>query len=137
MKKLLNIQQAAQHSSVSVHTLRYYERIGLLDNVGRTSSGYREYDDHALDCIRFMTMLRETGMDIQQMLEFTDLERSGATSFGTRYRLLPSHRAGLMSHMAKLQEQMQYLDQKVEYFWKLEQREQAKRVDVQVVSPSV
>ena len=45
--------------------------------------------------------------------------------------------AGLMSHMAKLQEHMRYLDQKVEYFWKLEQREQAKRVDVQVVSPSV
>jgi DNA-binding transcriptional MerR regulator len=133
----LNIRQAAEHSGVSVHTLRYYERIGLLDGVGRSSSGYREYDDRALGCIRFMTMLRETGMGIQQMLEFTELERSGAASFGTRYHLLQSHRAGLMAHMARLQGHMRYLDEKVEYFWKLEQREQGKRVDVPVVSSSV
>ena len=128
MTEVLNIQQAAQQSGVSPHTLRYYERIGLLEGVHRTASGYREYDQRALDRIRFLTCLRNTGMSIQQMLEFTDLERSGEASFGNRYRLLQAHRAELMTRMAQLQEHLKYLDEKVEYYWRLEQRQQAKKV---------
>jgi DNA-binding transcriptional MerR regulator len=123
MPEMLNIQQAAHRNKISVHTLRYYERIGLLEGVERTSSGYREYDERALGRIRFLTMLRDTGMSIQQMLEFTDLERSGAASFGNRYRLLQAHRAELMNRMARLQEHLKYLDEKVEYYWALEQRQ--------------
>ena len=124
----LNIQEAAHQSGVSVHTLRYYERIGLLEGVGRTQSGYREYDERALGRVRFLSMLRDTGMSIQQMLEFTELERSGAASFGSRYRLLQAHRSELMQRMARLQEHMKYLDEKVEYYWGLEQRQQAKKI---------
>ena len=123
---MLNIQQAAERTGVSPHTLRYYERIGLLEGVKRTGSNYREYDDRALERVGFLTMLRHTGMSIQQMLEFTELERSGAASFGSRYRLLQAHRAELMGRMARLQEHMKYLDAKVEYYWALEQREREK-----------
>lgn len=128
MTETLNIQQAARKSGVSVHTLRYYERIGLLEGVTRTPSGYREYDERALGRIRFLTMLRDTGMSIQQMLEFTDLERSGEASFGSRYRLLQAHRAELMERKARLQDHLKYLDEKVEYYWALEQRQQVKQV---------
>jgi DNA-binding transcriptional MerR regulator len=128
MAEVLNIQQAAQLSGVSAHTLRYYERIGLLEGVQRTASGYREYDQSALGRIRFLTMLRDTGMSIQQMLEFTALERSGEASFGNRYRLLQAHRAELMTRMARLQEHLKYLDEKVEYYWRLEQRQLKKVV---------
>jgi DNA-binding transcriptional MerR regulator len=124
MKPPLNIQEAAAQAGVSAHTLRYYERVGLLEGVSRTGSGYREYDDRAMARIRFLTMLRETGMGIQQMLEFTRLERSGAASFGNRYRLLQTHRSELMQRMARLQEHLRYLDEKVEYYWALEQRQQ-------------
>jgi DNA-binding transcriptional MerR regulator len=123
MAQLLNIQEAAQHSGVSVHTLRYYERIGLLDHIERTSSGYREYDDRALARVRFLNMLRKTGMSIQQMLEFTALERSGAASFGSRYRLLQTHRAKLMDSISELQTHLKYLDEKVDYYWGLEERQ--------------
>jgi DNA-binding transcriptional MerR regulator len=123
MAQLLNIQEAAQHSGVSVHTLRYYERIGLLEQIERTSSGYREYDDRALGRIRFLNMLRRTGMSTQQMLEFTALERSGAVSFGSRYRLLQAHRARLMESISELQTHLKYLDEKVDYYWGLEERQ--------------
>lgn len=123
MTETYPIQEAARLSGVTVHTLRYYERVGLLAPVGRSGSGYRLYTEGDLGRVRFLTMLRRTGMPIAQMLAFSELERQGQASFGARYALLERHRAELMARMAELQRHLSYLDEKVRYYWNLEQRQ--------------
>lgn len=66
----LTIQETAQRSGVSAHTLRYYERIGLIAPVERASSGHRRYDPGDVDRVRLPRCLRETGMGIREMIRF-------------------------------------------------------------------
>lgn len=127
MDTTYTIQEAAQHSGVTVHTLRYDERVGLLAPVGRSGSGYRQYTAPDLARVRFLTMLRATGMSVQQMQSFTALERQDQASFGPRYQLLEAHRQGLMARMADLQRHLGHLDEKVRHYWELEQRQQREK----------
>ncbi len=80
MSQELNIQKVAHVTGLSVHTLRYYEKIGLLDLVVRTSSGYRHYTEADLSWIEFLKRLRETGMPIATMQKFAELRRKGTTA---------------------------------------------------------
>nr|WP_281378311.1 MerR family DNA-binding protein [Deinococcus budaensis] len=72
--------------------------------------------------VRFLTMLRRTGMPIEQMRAFVALEREGQASFGARYELLAAHRQDLMARLAELEGHLTYLDEKVRSYWELEQR---------------
>ncbi len=60
--ELLTIEQVAECTGLSAHTLRYYEQIGLLDHVGRATSGHRCYAAKDLAWLEFLTRLRATGM---------------------------------------------------------------------------
>ena len=62
----MTISEAAEASGLTAHTLRYYERAGLLDPVGREAGGRRRYSDRDLSRIAFLTKLRATGMPIEQ-----------------------------------------------------------------------
>src|SRR5258705_13758185 len=77
MDSELSIQQAAEVTGLSAHTLRYYERVGLLDRVGRAESGRRRYVAADLAWVALLMWLRATGMPIRQMQEFAALRRRG------------------------------------------------------------
>jgi DNA-binding transcriptional MerR regulator len=77
MTTALTISDAARASGVSAHTLRYYERAGLLDPVDRAASGHRRYAEEDLARIQFLTKLRSTGMPIRQIREYAELMRGG------------------------------------------------------------
>ncbi len=62
MENLFSIQQIASMTGLSTHTLRYYEKIGLIKNVQRDQTGYRQYTDVDLAWIQFLIRLRVTGM---------------------------------------------------------------------------
>ena len=87
----LTIQEVGKITGLSVHTLRYYERIGLLNSVNRNSNGYRLYDSTNIAWIEFLNRLRETGMSIHQMQEFSTLRNLGATTISDRRLLLEQH----------------------------------------------
>ncbi|MDQ6772188.1 MAG: MerR family transcriptional regulator [Candidatus Dormibacteraeota bacterium] len=72
----LSIANAAEATGLSTHTLRYYERVGLmLDRIGRASSSHRRYSDDEIRWVVFLTKLRRTGMPIRVMREYADLVR--------------------------------------------------------------
>ncbi|MEM8535189.1 MAG: MerR family transcriptional regulator, partial [Chloroflexota bacterium] len=73
MEQELTIQQVAAATGLSSYTLRYYERIGLLDPVGRATSGHRRYTTHDIEWIAFLNRLRAIGMPIRQMQEYAEL----------------------------------------------------------------
>jgi len=107
------IEKAASASGVGPHTLRYYERIGLLPPIERTASGHRRYSEGDLGSIRFLTLLRATGMSIRDMTEFIELTRDGDHTIPQRIEVLERHRADLRARMEADREHLRALDTKI------------------------
>jgi len=80
----LTISDAAEATGLSTHTLRYYERAGLmLDPVERAPSSHRRYTEAEIRWVTLLTRLRATGMPIRRIREYADLVREGAGAPGT------------------------------------------------------
>ena len=101
------IQQVAEATGLSVHTLRYYERIGLIHHIDRIGNTHRRYSSDDIGWITFLNGLRSTGMSIQQMLAYAELQRMGDAGAEARLKMLKTHREAVERHMSELQT---YLD---------------------------
>jgi DNA-binding transcriptional MerR regulator len=112
----LTIQQVALATGLSEHTLRYYERIGLIHPINRAENKHRRYCDDDIGWIDFLNKLRATGMTIQQMQEYAALQRQGDFSLPQRVEMLKALRLQVEAHMAELREHMKLLDYKVEVY---------------------
>ena len=110
------IEEAARRTGVSSHTLRYYERIGLLAPVGRASSGHRRYSDDDLGAVAFLTLLRQTGMPIRDMLRFVQLTRAGDGTIGNRVDLLEAHRDALAERLDLLRRHFEAIEHKIKIY---------------------
>lgn len=111
------LQEVVERSGLSEHTLRYYERIGLLEQVRRDhSSRHRRYTAQDLQVIEVMACLRATGMSIDHMRKFIELGRAGQSGAQELAELFESHRHQLELELARKQEHLRYLGLKVE-FW--------------------
>lgn len=111
------LQEVVERSGLSEHTLRYYERIGLLEPIERDqSSGHRRYTADDLHIIEVMACLRATGMSIDHMRKFLELARAGQTGAQELADLFEAHRQQLELELARKQEHLRYLGLKVD-FW--------------------
>jgi len=108
--------QTAERSGFSLDTLRYYERIGLLDPVERTSSGHRRFDEDDLEWLEVLRCLRDTGMPIAQMCRYAELARGGEATFAERLGLLTEHDAVVQERIAVLQAQREHLQEKIGWY---------------------
>ena len=115
-----SIAQAAERSGLSIDTLRYYERIGLVDPPARDSGGRRLYSDDDLQWLEFLTKLRTTGMPIRMMREYAQLRHKGVATAGRRKQLLFDHRADVRQRIAELQAALAVLDYKIDNYAQLE-----------------
>lgn len=114
--ELLTIEQVAERTGLSAHTLRYYERIGLLDPVSRATSGHRRYAASDLAWIEFLMRLRTTGMPIRHMQEFAALRRQGDVTIAMRRTLLEAHQQMVQAHIEELQQNLNAINQKIETY---------------------
>src|SRR5579862_6436868 len=89
----LSIQQVAERTGLSVHTLRYYEQIGLLDTVNRDAGGRRRYTPDDVAWIALLILMRDTGMPLAQIQAFAALMRLGPDGTPQRRALLEAHQA--------------------------------------------
>lgn len=109
----LTIEEAAYRTGVSAHTLRYYERIGLLAQVPRGPGGHRRYSEAEIGAVVFLTLLRQTGMSIRDMQRFVELTRQGDHTIPERVVVLSEHREQLVAQLALLNRHLQALDHKI------------------------
>lgn len=116
MDRTYTIKEAAEATGVSAHTLRYYERIGLLEPVGRETNGRRFYSEGDIYSVRFLTMLRATGMPIREMLTFMQLTWAGDETVSRRAELLERHRQELEARLEELHGHMQVLAGKIAFY---------------------
>ncbi len=115
----MKIGDLARRSGVSAHTIRYYERIGLLPTADRNLSGWRDYDASILTWLAFIRRLKATGMPIQDMLRYAQMREIGQGTEKDRYDLLIQHRAHVRAHIAELQDCLSVLDTKITSYAKL------------------
>lgn len=109
----MKIGELAKRSGLSAHTLRYYERIGLLPYADRDRWGQRDYDASILNWIEFIGRLKTTGMPIREMLAYAALRERGAGTEAERRRLLEQHRERVRARLANLSECLTVLDTKI------------------------
>ncbi|HEX6358468.1 MerR family transcriptional regulator [Actinophytocola sp.] len=107
------IAEAAHRSGLSIDTLRYYERIQLIDPPARDSGGRRAYSDDDLAWLEFLTKLRMTGMPIRMMREYAKLRHQGMSTAGRRKQILVEQRAEVLSRIAELNSCLDVLNYKI------------------------
>jgi DNA-binding transcriptional MerR regulator len=116
MSGIFSPSQAAEQSGFSLDTLRYYERIGLLDGIDRAPSGHRRFRDEDLEWLGVLRCLRDTGMPIAQMRRYADLTRGGQATMAERLNLLTDHDARVQERIALLQGQHKHLQEKIDWY---------------------
>lgn len=110
----LSIAEAAERTGLSVDTLRYYERDGLmLHPVPRTSSGHRAYGPDELRWVTMVTRLRSTGMPIRDVRRYAALVRAGEGNEAERLALLQAHRQVVLARLAEVQDHLGAIDHKI------------------------
>ncbi len=109
----MKIGELAKRSGLSAHTIRYYERIGLLPHADRNRSGQRDYDASILVWIAFLDRLKATGMPIRDMLRYAALREQGTGTEAERGLLLARHRERVRAHLHELQACLVVLDTKI------------------------
>jgi DNA-binding transcriptional MerR regulator len=112
----MTIQQVAKETDLSVHTLRYYERIGLISPVSRASNGHRRYTTDDVGWFGFLKKLRATGMPIAKMKQYADLQRQGDDTLVERLALLKEHGRDVKRRIRELQDNLTVIESKVNYY---------------------
>jgi DNA-binding transcriptional MerR regulator len=111
----ITIAEAARQTGISAHTLRYYERIGLLDRVARDGDR-RRFDADDLARVEFLRCLRATGMPIRRMREYVDLVRQGSTTNDDRRRMLEDHRDTVLAEIDQLHRELAVINRKIDMY---------------------
>ncbi|MDT0443736.1 MULTISPECIES: MerR family transcriptional regulator [unclassified Streptomyces] len=107
------ISEVAAHTGLSVHTLRWYERIGLMPHIDRSHTGQRRYRNTDLEWLTFVNKLRLTGMAVADMVRYADLVRQGDHTYPERRALLAATRQGVLRRIGELHDALTVLDFKI------------------------
>lgn len=104
----------AKKYELTTDTLRYYERIGLLPNVQRTSGGIRDYSEEDCRWIEYIKCMRSAGVSIETLIEYVKLFHEGAKTIQARKKLLLEQREQIAARINEMNEILAKLD------WKLD-----------------
>ncbi|NAZ92875.1 MerR family transcriptional regulator [Vibrio toranzoniae] len=112
----MNVSEFSRLVGLSAYTLRYYEKIGLLKNVQRNSSGHRVYTSKDVTWIEFVKRLKDTAMPLDEILEYAKLRELGPESTSQRQVLLEQHQQNLRTHIEEQQKHMAALEAKISLY---------------------
>jgi DNA-binding transcriptional MerR regulator len=107
------ISEVADFTGLTAHTLRWYERIGLMPHVDRSHTGQRRFTNRDLDWLGFVGKLRLTGMPVADMVRYAELVRAGEHTYAERKALLEATRLDVRRRIAELQDTLTVLDSKI------------------------
>lgn len=113
----MSISDVAERTGLTTHTLRYYEREGLmLTPVGRASSTHRRYTEADVTWVTFLTKLRSTAMPIATMREYVVLARQGERTEAERLELLLRHRIAVVRQLEEMTASLAAIDYKIDLY---------------------
>ncbi|MET9464185.1 MerR family transcriptional regulator [Streptomyces sp. NPDC006544] len=110
------ISEVEARTGLTQHTLRWYERIGLMPHVDRSHSGQRRFSDKDLDWLAFVGKLRTTGMSVADMVRYAELVREGGHTSRERRELLERTRREVRARITELNDALAVLDYKIDIY---------------------
>lgn len=113
---MMSMSEFSKQVGLSAHTLRYYEKIGLLKNIQRSSSGHRVYSSKDLAWIEFVKRLKETAMPLEDILKYAELREAGASSLVERQTLLEKHHKSLVEYLGQQKQNLMALEAKIDLY---------------------
>ncbi|NIY80270.1 MerR family transcriptional regulator [Celeribacter sp. HF31] len=121
----MKISTVAEHTGLSIDTLRFYEKIGLIDPPPRDAGGRRDYPDDVIGWIGFLGQLNATGMPQADRIRYAELRRLGASTYTERREMLQAHREVIRQKLKQMQETLALMDRKVALYEQLEEEERS------------
>lgn len=112
----MTIKQVSERYNISVDTLRYYERVGMIPPVNRTASGIRDYQSEDLKWVELAICMRGAGLPVETMIEYVRLCHLGDVTIPNRLQLLEDQRAVLQEQRRQIDETIARLDHKIERY---------------------
>lgn len=109
----MTIKEVSEKYGISGDTLRYYERIGMIPPVSRTSGGIRNYSAQDLSWIELVLCMRSAGLPIEAIIEYVKLYRMGDSTFGARLQLLQEQREVLLERKRQIDATLDRLNYKI------------------------
>ena len=113
---MYSIREVSEKTGLSAHTLRYYEKEGVLRGVDRSQGGFRQYTDDDLESLGLVCCLKNTGMSIQEIARFMELTHEGEHTLQERVDLLREHRESMIRKMQEMQTYLEKVTWKLNYF---------------------
>ncbi len=113
LEKTVNISKFSELTKLSVHTLRYYEKLGLLSNISRNNSGRRVYTQEDIEWVTFISELKSIGMSLEQIKQYRALQVVGESTYQQRRSILETHRRDLDERIRTEQSHLSVLDEKM------------------------
>ncbi len=113
---MYSIQDVSGKTGLTAHTLRYYEKEGLISGVERTQGGFRQYTDEDLERLGLIRCLKNTGMSIKEISRFVQLTREGEQTLEERVELLRAHRDRVLERMVEMQQHLDKVNWKLNFF---------------------
>lgn len=112
----MNVKEFSEAVGVSAHTIRYYDKLGLLGDVGRRSNGHRCFTGKDVEWIAFIQRLKNTGMPIARILDYAQLRSEGDVTLPERLQLLREHTRVLEEAIARQQRHREALAEKLAWY---------------------
>ena len=116
------IRTMAERCGMTAHTLRYYERVGLIQPVGRARNGHRRYSEADAAWLNFLHCMRATNMPIREMQRYAAMREMGDETSEQRRQLLEDHQATIAARIEALQKAHALLTHKIASYRKIEER---------------
>lgn len=116
----LTIGEVAQQTGLSIHTLRYYDELGLLPHVSRADNGHRVFAEDVLGWINIIKCLRATQMPLAELQRFTVLAHQDIDTITQQRELLEAHRQEVRQRMAEVEAAIALIDHKIDYMREVE-----------------
>lgn len=113
MIKTYTIKQVAEDFDLSISTIRYYDKKGLLPFVSKNESGYRIFTDADLNLIKTIVCLKNTGMPIKDIRTYIEYVMAGPNTIEQRKTLLKKHKRAVLQKQKMLTENLQEIDFKL------------------------
>ena len=118
------IGEVVARTGLTAHTLRWYERIGLLEHPARSHSGQRRFSDRDVTWLEFLARLRLTAMPVADMVRYAELRREGEHTAPERKALLEAHREVVRQRITDLQATLLIIDFKIDSYDSYAERQQ-------------
>jgi DNA-binding transcriptional MerR regulator len=112
----MKIAEVSGRFGISLDTLRYYERIGLIPPVHRNESGIRDYNELDTRRVEFIKCMRSAGLPIEVLIEYIALVQKGEKTIESRKDILIEQRELLVARMEEMQKTLDILDRKIEVY---------------------